>query len=232
MGKSRKAFSLIELLVIVAILAALIGILVPTLGAVRAQGRDVRCLTNLRSIGAAWRLYATDHNDRTPALGVPWSESPNWAIVVIEYSGRAISNASELPTGGDSVLVCPSTERKHANVEMTRTYGTNVTGYAGADGDRGDFDESPTFARFSGVRFPGRTPMVLDSAAIAPGPNLPPPTRTASVIDFREPSHIEERIGRVHGGPEWKGGFQVGFYDGSATRHDDVEADWATPINE
>lgn len=232
MGKSRKAFSLIELLVIIAILAALLVILIPTLGSVRAKGRDVRCLTNLRSIGAAWRLYAADNDDRTPALGVPWSESPNWAIVVAQYSGLDVTTAAQLPSGESSVLVCPTTQRQHADVRMTRTYGANVTGFSGAEGDRGDFDEQPTFARFERVRFPGRTPMVLDSAAIAPGPNLPPPTRTASVIDFREPAHVEERIGRVHGGPEWMVGFHVGFYDGSTNRRSEVETGWATPINE
>lgn len=232
MRKSRHAFSLIELLVIVAILAALIGILIPTLGAVRAQGRDVRCLTNLRSIGAAWRLYAADNDDRTPALGVPWSESPNWAMVVAEYSGIQATSAAELPSGESSVLVCPATQRKHASVAMTRTYGSNVTGFAGAEGDRGDFDAAPTFARFGRVRFPGRTPMVLDSAAIAPGPNLPPPTRTASVIDFREPSHVEERIGRVHDVGDSEGGFQASFYDGSAAAHGEIDPSWTAPINE
>ena len=232
MRKARQGFSLIELLVIVAILAAVIGILIPTLGAVRAQGRDVRCLTNLRSIGAAWRLYGADNDGRTPALGVPWSESPNWAMVVAEYSGLRVESASQLPAGESSVLVCAATQRAHAGVAMTRTYGANVTGFAGADGDRGDFDEAPTFARFERVRFPGRTPMVLDSAAIAPGPNLPPPTRTARVIDFREPSHVEERIGRVHGGSAPNGGFHVAFYDASASRRGEVESDWASPIND
>jgi type II secretory pathway pseudopilin PulG len=232
MGKHRKAFSLIELLVIVAILAAVIGILIPTLGSVRAQGRDVRCLTNLRSIGAAWQLYGVDNDDRTPALGVPWSESPNWAIVVAQYSGLEVATAAQLPVGESSVLVCPATQRRNAAVDMTRTYGANVTGFSGAEGDRGDFDEAPTFARFGRVRFPGRTPMVLDSAAIAPGPNLPPPARTASVIDFREPSHVEDRIGRVHGGPDWRGAFHVAFYDGSANRRDEVDSAWASPINE
>lgn len=232
MGKSRPGFSLIELLVIVAILAMLLGILIPTLGAVRTRGRDARCLSNLRSIGAAWRLHAIDHDDRTPALGVPWAESPNWAMVVAEYSGHGARNASELPSGERSVLVCPATQHRHSEVAMTRTYGANVTGFAGAEGDRGDFDDAPTFARFTGVRFPGRTPMVLDSAAIAPGPGLPPPTRTSSVIDFRDPAHVEERIGRVHRGSPDVGGFHVSFYDGSASGAVEVDEDWARPINE
>jgi prepilin-type N-terminal cleavage/methylation domain-containing protein len=232
MRKTRRAFSLIELLVVVAIIAAVIGILVPTLSSVRAAGRDLRCLTNLRSLAAAWQLYAVDHDDLTPALGVPWASAPNWSIVVMEYAGRPINAVSQLPSDGSSVLVCPRTQRHFPEVEMTRTYAANVTGFAGAQGDRGDFDEEPTFARFSRVRSPSMTPMLLDSAPILPGPGLPPPSRTASVIDFRESVHVDERIGRVHGESDPGGFFHVAFYDGSAHREDTPPDSWRVPINE
>jgi prepilin-type N-terminal cleavage/methylation domain-containing protein len=232
MGKSRSAFSLIELLVVVAILAAVIGILVPTLSSVRAAGRDMRCLTNLRSLAAGWRLYAADNDDLTPALGVPWAAAPNWSIVVMEYAGRPVNGVSALPSDDGSVLVCPRTQRRYPEVAMTRTYAANVTGFAGAPGDRGDFDEAPTFARFSRVRSPSITPMLLDSAPILPGPGLPPPTRTASVIDFRESSHVEERIGRVHGESDSGGFFHAARYDGSAHREDIPPDSWRSPINE
>lgn len=227
-----RAFSLIELLVVLAILALLVGILLPTLGGMRAAGRDTRCLANLRSLSASWRLYAADNDDLTPALGVPWSESPNWAVVVMRYTGRRTKTAETLPTGDAAILVCPSTQQRHAEVEMTRTYAANVTGFAGAPGDRGDFDAEPTFARFSRVRSPSVTPMLLDSAAIPPGPGLPPPTRTASVVDFRDPAHVETRLGRVHGESAGEGLFHVAFYDGAASPEHAPADDWRRPINE
>lgn len=232
MGKRRDGFSLLELLVIVAILAMTMGILLPVLSGARASARHVRCLANLRTCAAGWRLHAHDHDDRTPALGVPWSSEPNWALVVMRHAGSPVPSADALPTGEDAVLVCPSTQALHADVPMSRTYAANVTGFAGAPGDRGDFDAEPTFAQFSRVAWPAHTPMLLDSKAIPPGPGLPPPTRTASVIDFRDESHVSERIGRVHGSSPLGGHFHVAWYDGSAARRDAVEDAWRRPINE
>ncbi|MGP1308681.1 MAG: type II secretion system protein [Phycisphaerales bacterium] len=231
MGRDRRTgFSLIEALVVVAILAVLLGVLLPTLSSVRETTRHVRCLANLRSMGAAWRLHATDNDDQTPALGVPWAEAPNWSIIVARASGRTTSTASDLRSDDQSVLVCPTTQRQYPTVAMTRTYAANVTGYAGAPGDRGDFDAEPTFVRFSQVASPAGTPMLLDSAPILPGPDLPPPSRTASVIDFRDEGHVDGRIGRIHGDSPNGGHFQVVFYDGAASRHDEVRPNWASPI--
>jgi len=53
-------FTLIELLVAIAIIALLIGILLPGLGAARSSSRSVMCLANSRSIAAAMTMYAND----------------------------------------------------------------------------------------------------------------------------------------------------------------------------
>ena len=58
-GKSRKrAFTLLELLVVVAIVGALVAILAPALRQARAQARQIVCLTNLRAQGEAAFHYA------------------------------------------------------------------------------------------------------------------------------------------------------------------------------
>lgn len=62
----RGAFSLIELLVVVAIITLLLAVVFPVLGAVREQARIVVCLANLRQLGIAHTGYYLE-TDRVPA---------------------------------------------------------------------------------------------------------------------------------------------------------------------
>ncbi len=55
--RSRRAFTLIELLLVLAIIALLISILVPALASARESARRAKCLVNLRSLGLALQLY-------------------------------------------------------------------------------------------------------------------------------------------------------------------------------
>ncbi|MEM0914257.1 MAG: prepilin-type N-terminal cleavage/methylation domain-containing protein [Planctomycetota bacterium] len=62
--RTRPAFSLIELLVVISIIALLIGILLPVLGSARASARASVCLSNLRQLMIANTAYSVDHADR------------------------------------------------------------------------------------------------------------------------------------------------------------------------
>lgn len=62
----RRAFSLIELLVVVAVIALLISILLPALAGARAAARRTACLANQKQIGLGLQMYATDMKEYTP----------------------------------------------------------------------------------------------------------------------------------------------------------------------
>jgi prepilin-type N-terminal cleavage/methylation domain-containing protein len=68
--KGRKAFTLIELLIVMAILGVLIALLLPSLSRARDRARLVSCIGNLRQIVAASILYASEHGG--------YVVSPNW----------------------------------------------------------------------------------------------------------------------------------------------------------
>ena len=59
---ARKAFTLVELLVVIAIIALLLALLMPALERAREQGKRVVCLNNLRQLMLAWIMYC-DEND-------------------------------------------------------------------------------------------------------------------------------------------------------------------------
>ena len=58
------AFTLVELLVVIGIIATLIAILLPALNRVRAAGQTVQCASVLRELGQAMTLFASSHEGR------------------------------------------------------------------------------------------------------------------------------------------------------------------------
>ena len=65
----RPAFTLIEILVVIAIIALLLAVLIPTLARAREHGRAAACLSNLRQQGLGFAAYSNDHNAVLPWVG-------------------------------------------------------------------------------------------------------------------------------------------------------------------
>jgi prepilin-type N-terminal cleavage/methylation domain-containing protein/prepilin-type processing-associated H-X9-DG protein len=77
MMKHARGFSLIELLVSIAIIALLLAILLPSLGSGRSEARRAVCASNLHQLGHAFHMYATDYQ----GLAMPAAYSDQWPAV-------------------------------------------------------------------------------------------------------------------------------------------------------
>jgi len=125
-GKDRRAFTLVELLVVISVIGLLMGILLPCLAAAREQGRCVICKSNLKNIGLALRLYIDEFEGKLPSAdpypGSYGQKSQHWFMnsVLMKNLGLEIlkNENGELigPGKKRSVLTCPS----HRNPDMTR----------------------------------------------------------------------------------------------------------------
>lgn len=98
----RRAFTVVELLVVVGIVAALIAILMPVLGGVREQANRVKCAANLRSIGQALTMY-TQQYAHYPSCEI-YDNGRGWALWPIRL--RAFLSDEQ------GVFHCPSQDAR------------------------------------------------------------------------------------------------------------------------
>lgn len=77
-ARSGRAFTLVELLTVLAIIACLVSLLMPTLAEVRQKAETLKCISNLKQIGVSLLLNANDHNQRMPVIE-PWPSQPVYA---------------------------------------------------------------------------------------------------------------------------------------------------------
>lgn len=111
----KKAFTLVELLVVIGIIAVLISILLPSLAKSRRAAQQLLCASNLRQLGYAFTLYAQDWQEMYPAADD--SASP-WL-----WMGRGFRPKLELyaQRGGDSpgIFFCPADPTAAATWDST-----------------------------------------------------------------------------------------------------------------
>jgi len=94
----KKGFTLVELLVVIASIALLMGILMPALARVRQIAFRMVCGTNLSGIGKAMLIYANDYEDELPRSG---GRNSTWAARIPQWDAANRFNAYGVSATGE-----------------------------------------------------------------------------------------------------------------------------------
>jgi len=191
-----RGFSLVELLVVVAIIAVLAALLAPAVLGARAKGHDAACRSNLRQHYSAFLHYASDHDNQLPGyVNPPWPGAPcndqTWVIwqTTLIKEGY-LAGWSEGARGFVALgLGCP----------------VNINGYY-------------TSSEKSTYRSPGylyNTGMGIDPSCA--GNSNPPPKKVLSSVENPSKKGLLFEGGQLYGAAAFRSGYAIegwtGYFD-------------------
>ena len=184
-SRMRSAFTLIEILVVIAIIAVLIGLLIPAVTAAREAARSTQCQNNLRQMGIAiiqyrdqnnaYPQYRAEYPPITNAYGV---QRPRWQWIMASQLGGWAQNPDALVAAGaidptytlvpleNKTFICPAMDSSASDTYSIRngSYGYNF-GYLGNNRTMVDGDNTTPTLRYpiTSVKEPTRTIAFGDS---------------------------------------------------------------------
>ena len=193
LSRNRHAFTLVELLVVIGIIAVLISILLPALGSARRSGLQAKSLNNIRQLGLGYCQYQVENRGSLPfgyppavvngaaitvglpsgtTIGFPTASRYPWRLVQFVSDVWQIIHAHKecppVPTSGDSAA---SAETKAYMLSLTPTYGINAyfvgghSGFFGFGANGAPNTSGPAVFKSSQIRRPSELIVFADVTA-------------------------------------------------------------------
>ena len=172
-GRPPVAFTLTELLVVIAVIAILAALLLPVVSRAKLKTLQTHCLGNLREMAQAYTMYLSDSHDTSFPYDTITGNNLLWMGRLIDYQARV-----------DAVRICPAASNTNATERFgtadkawhhdsknpsKRWYGSytlngwlysNLTNKSGAMPVQ---DQDKVFQKVSSVPMPSQTPVFADS---------------------------------------------------------------------
>ena len=173
--RASRAFTLVELLVTIGVIAILAAMILPVLGSARGTTRAITCLNNLQQWGMATHVFALDHDDLLPPEGkaTPSDDDLNnngyraWYVQLPEQMKLPRyrdmpwrTNSSIQPD--PSIWICPANSRRcHASKTTTNLFHYCLNEHVNGTGDENR--QTPTTA----IRYPVQVVWLFDNGGLA-----------------------------------------------------------------
>jgi prepilin-type N-terminal cleavage/methylation domain-containing protein/prepilin-type processing-associated H-X9-DG protein len=203
-SSNRRAFTLLELLVVIAIIAILAALLLPALSRSQITAQGAQCMSNHRQLVLAWSMYSHDSNDQLCSL-------TDWVVSDMSYSDDA-TNTALLVDPQQSMLArfgitapalykCPGDRSIFVrSVSMNNRMNPNCELWLGGGGAK-----YAVFTKSQQIRLPAEIYVILDERSDTIND-------TALVVDM---SNTGNSDGTGASNPYWMIDFPAGYHNGS-----------------
>ncbi|RRJ98966.1 prepilin-type N-terminal cleavage/methylation domain-containing protein [Opitutaceae bacterium TAV4] len=164
-----RAFTLIELLTVIAIIGILAAIIIPTVATVRRTARNAQCISNLRQVAQAGQLWITENRGHMPDCN-GWRDNETTNP---QYSLRPYLDVKSGKR--TNALTCPETLLRHPApfgpspdglTDNLRTYSINQYACRTQGGEM-NATMAPNPKNITNIQSPGKTSFFMDGALIS-----------------------------------------------------------------